>query len=470
MPGQDVKDHSVVFLANRDSELPAVALALQSAGKAVIVAEGELDEASVLTSQRVPLCEGVEAQIRLEELVNRDGTIGFRPDLSVPSSTGTDGPDVALDAALGLARSFKTSAKTHQSPAAWGSVPPKKSYAEMSYPPPPYRVLAAFRIWGTINYFFPYKDLVGEDWNVVLREFIPRMENATNALDYHLAVAEMVTHFHDGHGFVDSSLLQEYLGDCPCGVAVRVVEGLAVITRFVDDALAKSTGLEVGDVVLKVDGEDAIARVERIGKLISASTPQWRTLLASGRLLTGPDGTEATVVIRDRNDQVKELKLLRKKELKRQDRKDDNSEVLRLLPGNIGYADLKRLTVPMVDEMFEKFKDTKAIILDDRGYPQGTAWAIAPRLTESNSIVAAQFQEPVVTNPDFPLDEAANVRVLRTFSQLFPPTDKWRYKGRTVMLIDERAISQAEHTGLFFEAANGTKFIGSPTAGANGPL
>ena len=38
------------------------------------------------------------------------------------------------------------------------------------------------------------------------------------------------------------------------------------------------------------------------------------------------------------------------------------------------------------------------------------------------------------------------------------------------MLIDERTISQAEHTGLFLEAANGTRFVGSPTAGANGDI
>jgi hypothetical protein len=38
------------------------------------------------------------------------------------------------------------------------------------------------------------------------------------------------------------------------------------------------------------------------------------------------------------------------------------------------------------------------------------------------------------------------------------------------MLIDDRAISQAEHTGLFFEAAAGTVFIGTPTAGANGDV
>jgi C-terminal processing protease CtpA/Prc len=65
-------------------------------------------------------------------------------------------------------------------------------------------------------------------------------------------------------------------------------------------------------------------------------------------------------------------------------------------------------------------------------------------------------------------DESQSVSY--TFVQPILSTEKWRYKGKTVMLIDERAISQAEHTGLFFEAANGTKFIGSHTAGANGDI
>jgi C-terminal processing protease CtpA/Prc len=51
-----------------------------------------------------------------------------------------------------------------------------------------------------------------------------------------------------------------------------------------------------------------------------------------------------------------------------------------------------------------------------------------------------------------------------------PFSDKPHYKGKTVMLINELAGSQAEHSGLFFEAANGTRFIGSPTAGANGDI
>ena len=46
----------------------------------------------------------------------------------------------------------------------------------------------------------------------------------------------------------------------------------------------------------------------------------------------------------------------------------------------------------------------------------------------------------------------------------------WRYKGSTVLLIDERAISQAEHTGLFLKAASDITFVGGGTTGANGDV
>jgi C-terminal processing protease CtpA/Prc len=68
------------------------------------------------------------------------------------------------------------------------------------------------------------------------------------------------------------------------------------------------------------------------------------------------------------------------------------------------------------------------------------------------------------------LSESAEFETRTTFSfeQALPKTKEAIYKGRTVMLIDERAMSQAEWTGLLFEAANGTKFIGSNSAGAVG--
>jgi hypothetical protein len=191
--------------------------------------------------------------------------------------------------------------------------------------------------------------------------------------------------------------------------------------------------------------------------------------LAAGFLLSGAENSEAVVTVRDLKDQVREVKLPRKHAFG-DGATERTGEAFKLLSGNIGYADLDRLTVPMVDAMFEKFKNTNAIIFDDRTYPQGTAWTIAPRLTEKDSVVAAVFQRRVAMFPDVPMGEVATQYVTQTFLQQIPHTDKWRYKGRTVMLIDERTMSQAEHTGLFFETANGTKFVGSPTAGANGDV
>jgi C-terminal processing protease CtpA/Prc len=111
--------------------------------------------------------------------------------------------------------------------------------------------------------------------------------------------------------------------------------------------------------------------------------------------------------------------------------------------------------------VFEKLKNTRAIVFDMRGYPNGTAWAIAPYLNTRKARHAAVFERNLVS-----ADESGRYK----FFQELPRADVPLYRGRTVMLIDERAISQSEHTGLFFEAANGTTFIGSPSAGANGDI
>src|SRR5262249_31141284 len=139
--------------------------------------------------------------------------------------------------------------------------------------------------------------------------------------------------------------------------------------------------------------------------------------------------------------------------------------VFKVLAGNVGYADLERLTIAEVDPMLERLKDTRAIVFDLRGYPLGTAWSLAPRLNVKGARFGAAFQRALVDG-----SQPGGMEARFAFRQPLPISGKWKYKGKTVTLIDERAISQAEHTGLFLEAACGTTFVGSPTAGANGDV
>jgi C-terminal processing protease CtpA/Prc len=471
-PTPDAKEVPVVFLVNKNTELPSSALALQAAGKARIVSEGESTDAAAVSTQRIELTEGVSVEMRLGELVYEDGTTGLQPDKVVAVSAETGEKNPAWQAAVELLKDFhEQTPKPHAKTLLARSVArPDKPYAEMAYPAREYRVLAAFRIWNVIHYFFPYKDLIGEDWDAVLREFIPRMERVKDKLEYTLMVAEMVTHFHDSHGFVESAELYGHI--CPAWppVRARIVEGVPVITAISNEEAAKPSGVQVGDVVLKVDGKPVADRIALVAKYLSASTPQAQRRDTARYALCGPKDTPAVLTVRDRAGQVKELTLPRQSKSWNPSAKERDGEVLKMLAGNIGYADLDRLTVAQVDEMFEKFKDTRAIIFDMRGYPNGTAWSIAPRLTERSDVAGALFQRETVMGPGGAIGELLSQSTIYSFMQTIPRTDKWRYKGRTVMLIDERTQSQAEHTGLFFEAANGTRFVGSPTAGANGDV
>jgi C-terminal processing protease CtpA/Prc len=178
-------------------------------------------------------------------------------------------------------------------------------------------------------------------------------------------------------------------------------------------------------------------------------------------LTRGPAGTSVRLRVKGAGGMERTVTMTRTEAWEMTGR---SGPLFRVLRGNIGYADLGRLPASQVDSMFEHLKDTRAIIFDMRGYPLGTAWPIAPRLTSADQPAAAQFSRPNATSPD------TTARTEHSFTRTLPPTSQWRYLRPTVMLIDERTISQAEHTGLFLEAANGTRFIGSPTNGANGDV
>ena len=299
-PESGAKDIPVVFLIGTHSDLPDMALGLQASGRGGIVVEGAFNEEVAVSTQNVELPDSVHAQIRLGELVYGDGTSGFAPNLIVSASDVKGEQNPAFHAAIQLAKTGKFTPPSRTKLPERAAGPIDKTYSDMTYPPAEYRLLAAFRVWAVINYFFPYMEYMGEDWNAVLRQFIPRMEEAKDALDYNLAVAEMSTHIHDSHASVTSPILLKHFGEASVPLRVRNIEGLPVITGFTDANAATDAGLEIGDVILKVDGEDAAQRISEWQKYRSHSTPQSGMFLATERsLIRGPNDSIATVTIRD---------------------------------------------------------------------------------------------------------------------------------------------------------------------------
>ncbi len=475
-PETPASGRRVVFLVDAHSRIPRVALALQAAGDGRIVSEGPLREDSVVATREVPAGEGLVAQLRVSELLPMPGWPGVHADVEVPAEGGgAGGEDRALAAArTALAGGGWGAAGRGGSPAEPLPEPvfrPDPTYPDMVAPDLAHRQLAVIRAWNVIHWFYPYLDLIG-DWDAVLPEYLERMETANAAPDYALTLAAMMTHVPDGHTGVASPELRRYFGEATPALAVDWVEGRPVVTAVGEEA--RAAGVSPGDAVVAVDGEAVADRIARLRRYVTASTESALLgKLARLYLLLGPKGS-TDLRIEGADGRVRAVRLTRDAEGRlfsmlqgRSTKPPSLGEVVRILPGNLGYANLTRLERSQVDEMFQRLAGTRGLIFDMRGYPHGTAWAITPRINTRGAEVGARFRRAQVSAFSPEKGQAGFF-----FSQPLPPLPAGAsiYTGPTVMLIDDRTISQAEHTGLFFEAASGTKFVGTPSAGANGDV
>ncbi|HKG59483.1 MAG TPA: S41 family peptidase [Pyrinomonadaceae bacterium] len=457
------KTPPIVFIINQNSPAFADILSgMQAAGRAVVIQEGEQPASETFT---IDLPENVKVRMRTVELVNPDGSIELQPDVTVTKSA-------VEDSALKEAIQGKTIAqRQNRAPSpATGLVPQKdRAYAEMVFPNTEYRLLALFRYWNVVNYFFPYKHLIGDSWETVLPRYIPKFEANKHALDYQLTVRELVTEMHDSHGGVrNANAASEKLGTHLPPVLMGYIEEKSVVTKVLDDKLP----IKVGDVVLAVDGELVEKRREFLARYSAASTPQWLMRNVNGRLLLGPKDSVAKLKVQNIAGETRDVELPRTQSItdpKLSRLVERSTPVIQVLPSGFGYADLDRLQAGEVDKMFETIKGTPAVIFDMRGYPNGTAWSIAPRLTEKKNVVAALFSRPILEATDLTNSELAE-SARYSFAQRIPERQGDVYKGKVVVLINEDAISQAEHSCMFFEAATDVTFIGTPTAGANGDV
>jgi C-terminal processing protease CtpA/Prc len=262
----------------------------------------------------------------------------------------------------------------------------------------------------------------------------------------------------------------ELFGSAYPPLTVRRIEGRLVVEDNFDSAAAP--GVRPGDIVFSVDGLDATTRYTEVRQYVSGSTPASRDARTSIFWLGGPDSSTATLVVGDLRGRRDTVRVPRRQRYLSLAFNPARGQPLRLLAGTVGYVDLSRLPVSGVDSMFERFASARALILDLRGYPQGTHGVIGARLAKSGAI-AARILSPVVDAPDrgpelITPGAAATARSFTETSQYIVPDGRAPYAGRVYVLADERSISQSEQAALFYRTAARATLVGSNTAGADG--
>lgn len=335
----------------------------------------------------------------------------------------------------------------------------EERYPGQSTPDAGYRVLALFRFWNIIQYWFPYRDVIGEPWDNVLREYVPRLMRSMTATEYRGAMIQLSARINDTHANVWSQLfLRPPTGSFQVPVALRFIDGKPVVTAYLNNVLGPATGLEIGDVIERVDGVAVETIVDSLRVWYSASNEPTRlrdlaqTLLrGSGPVVIG--GTRASgpfevTASRSPYTQFSSAGW----------QHDRPGPAFQLLSDSVAYIKISTALRVEASSYITQALNARVLVIDIRNYPSDfPIFALGGHLVAA-STPFAMFTIGSPTNPGaFPFGPTVSLTPAQP-----------RFTGKVVILVDEMTQSSAEYHAMAFRAAPNAIVVGSTTAGADG--
>ena len=338
----------------------------------------------------------------------------------------------------------------------------ERTYAKMAYPDAGFRLLALYRYWNMINYFFPYKDVIGRDWNEVLAEAIPEFVNAKDETAYTLAVLKVIAGVHDTHANIWSSMkaLTDFKGKYKAPFKGSFIENQLVVKEYIyGDTLGVKQKFHIGDLIVSINGKPVTELIKYYLPYTAASNYDTQLRDMPGNFLLRSNAESFTFEILRAGKTITETIASVPVNYYNKNVPLPDLKAFKLLEGNIGYVypgTYKNTDLPAITELF---KDTKGIIVDMRCYPsEFMPFTFGKYLKSAN--------KPFVKFSHMNLKEPG----LFTFSEDLENGNSGSkaYKGKVVVIVDASTQSQAEYTTMAFQSSPKVKVIGSTTAGADG--
>ena len=337
----------------------------------------------------------------------------------------------------------------------------ERSYVSMDYKDAGFRLLSLFRYWNMINYFFPYKNLIDEDWNAVLREFIPKMVNAKDELQYKLTVLALIARIHDTHANIwgMDHALNSYKGLRYAAVETNFIEGKAVVTDFFDEALGEKSGLKIGDIINAVDGKNVDQIIKENLHLTPASNYPTQLRNIARDLLRSNEDTLQLDITSGTEKRTKLIQTFGQDQVNVYARFQKRDTCFRMMDSAISYIYPGTLRNEFLPTIMDQVNKTKGLIIDFRCYPSDfIVFTLSEYLLPAPKSFV-KFSVGSITTPGlFTFGSKLNVG----------RNNPDYYKGKVVIIVNETTQSSAEYQTMGLQVAPKAVVIGSTTAAADG--
>lgn len=337
-------------------------------------------------------------------------------------------------------------------------------YPAMTYPDIPYRLLGLYRYWNIIQYYSPNRHLMGENWNAIMTEYIPRFVNAANELEYKKTAQSLIGRIHDTHANVwgNDATLNQDRGLRAASLRIRFVEGKAVVTEYWNKTGAQ-TGLIPGDVIESVNGtsvEDLISqRLEYYPasnyptKLHDIGVHLLRTNANTINVVYRRDGVSTPATLQTYPwETTINLNYVYHLPIQR----------FRYVTQDIAYLYPGSLTDGEIENYIPQMSGSRGLIIDWRCYP-----STFDTMTVLGNYLLGEVKPFVKFTKG---NNIAPGRFIFAGESSIGDVSGTNYTGKVVILVNELSQSSAEFHSMAFRAVPGAIVIGSTTAGADGNI
>lgn len=335
----------------------------------------------------------------------------------------------------------------------------EKPYATMKYPDAGYRILSLYRYWNMVNYFFPYKDVIGEDWNWVLTALVPEFIKADNQTQYAIAVLKMIAKINDTHAYFMglNNVMNNIRGENTTPFRAKFVQEKLVVYDYFNTADSIKNSYKLGDEIVSINGEKVSDLIKKYDPLVAASNYDTKLRgLPLAFLLRSNNNDMQLGINRDGIVFQKNCTLINYNST--YGIKKPAVKAYKIIDGNIGYVypgSYKNTDLPTIKKLFE---NTKGMVIDMRCYPSDFMPFTFGEYIKKNKTPFVKFTVGNISQPG-------------TFiigKEIANGGNKDAYPSKVIVIVDAESQSNAEYTTMAFQSSPNVKVIGSQTAGADG--
>lgn len=321
------------------------------------------------------------------------------------------------------------------------------------------QLLALARVWNVMEYWFPYRENIKADWYATLRDYIPRMLQASSHRDFQHELQTVLGKLDDGHASLSGYFSGAPFGACSLPFAVLDIDNAIVVSRVADSG--ESGQVQPGDILVAINGTSTAEMMEQWMPSVSASNDIERRFSLANSLLSRPCDETAVKVTLNRDGVEQEIELRDYEKSGVPPAHSLEGEAIQSLSHDITYVKVSGLGFEKIEQAVAQASDSGKLVIDARGYPQNfIVHVLGSRLVQEPTL----FGHVAYAQPHTPGVVSVSDEAL-----MLEPYNPVELDGLAI-LVDETTLSQSEFSVLAWRQAPNAIVVGSKTAGAVGDV